>query len=342
MLVEIAIADAYGAGLEYVDPEEARKLNTVERYYPHPLHDLKPGSYTDDTQMTIANAEFVVDIHKGRLPDVNTAEFAQKFCEVFHRDPRKGYSSGFYTALQGVVSQPCGHRVRWGVELINTVGAHGRSTKNGAAMRACPFAVIPDLQKAMGYSMIQAMVTHRGSAIEAAVGTTAAAWYCYHHEGPMDGLVEWLQDRFTHEGTVALMREPWPEDRPVLNEPTRTLGLDTFRAALWAVLRSESLSEVLRRSVAYTGDVDTVAAIAMGIASHRLENDLPQHLYGGLENGEFGRDFLEDLDRELRMVVRERIECPNCGGEGGFDGMGEDVCELCEGKGTVPEGWNED
>ena len=54
-------------------------------------------------------------------------------------------------------------------------------------------------------------------------------------------------------------------------------------------------------SVAFTGDVDTVAAIAMGAAwgYDDLPNDLPEALWDGLENGLWGRDALAQLDARL-------------------------------------------
>ncbi|QBD80454.1 ADP-ribosylglycohydrolase family protein [Ktedonosporobacter rubrisoli] len=51
MLLELAIGDAYGAGFEYVDPEMIRRQNNLSHYVKHPRHAIRPGCYTDDTQM---------------------------------------------------------------------------------------------------------------------------------------------------------------------------------------------------------------------------------------------------------------------------------------------------
>ena len=53
-----AYADAYGAGFEYA--EEMIVNNDLSRYVEHPRFRLIPGSYTDDTQMSIAIAEVIV------------------------------------------------------------------------------------------------------------------------------------------------------------------------------------------------------------------------------------------------------------------------------------------
>jgi hypothetical protein len=54
-----------------------------------------------------------------------------------------------------------------------------------------------------------------------------------------------------------------------------------------------------------SGDVDTVAAIALaaGSCSVELTADLPGHLLTHLENGRYGRDYLARLDRQLLGLV---------------------------------------
>jgi ADP-ribosylglycohydrolase len=70
-------------------------------------------------------------------------------------------------------------------------------------------------------------------------------------------------------------------------------------------MANDSLSSLLRSCVAWTGDVDTVATIALaaGACSEEVAQDLPEHLVSGLENGPFGRDFLRELDRRLMERV---------------------------------------
>ncbi len=61
------------------------------------------------------------------------------------------------------------------------------------------------------------------------------------------------------------------------------------------------MSGLLRSCIDFTGDVDTVATIALaaGSFSDEIQQDLPKHLYSGLENGPFGRDYLQTLDEQL-------------------------------------------
>src|SRR5260221_14519850 len=72
----------------------SRQHNILCCYVNHPRHNIQPGSYTDDTQMRLAIAETIVSGEPWK-PTL----LAHKFVEVFHRDPREGYPTGFYHFL---------------------------------------------------------------------------------------------------------------------------------------------------------------------------------------------------------------------------------------------------
>jgi ADP-ribosylglycohydrolase len=66
------------------------------------------------------------------------------------------------------------------------------------------------------------------------------------------------------------------------------------------------MSRLLQSCIKLGGDTDTVASIALGAAAccQEIEPDLPPALVAGLENGPFGRDYLENLDRGLLSLVK--------------------------------------
>ena len=85
----------------------------------------------------------------------------------------------------------------------------------------------------------------------------------------------------------------------------KTKGWMSVRAALTALMASSCMSELLRDCIAFTGDVDTVAAIALaaGSCSVEIEHDLPENLVLQLENGSYGREYLLALDQRLLAPV---------------------------------------
>jgi hypothetical protein len=74
------------------------------------------------------------------------------------------------------------------------------------------------------------------------------------------------------------------------------------RAALTALADATGLRGLLTTCVGYTGDVDTVAAIALaaGSCATDFDHDLPPELSQNLENGPHGRNHLSPLDERLR------------------------------------------
>lgn len=274
MLLEIAIGDAYGAGFEYAADDLVRTLNTLAGYVRHRRHHNVPGTYTDDTQMSIAVAEAIVE----EAPWTKNA-LAHRFVRAFKRDPRKGYARSFHEFLQGVDD---------GDDFLARIRPD--SDKSGAAMRAMPVGLFPSVSIVLDRARTQAKVTHdTPDGIAAAQAAAIAAHYFAYGLGPREEVGVFVADHVPGQWAV-----PW-------NGKVGPKGWMSVRAALTALAGADSLSRLLRDCVAFTGDVDTVAAVAMGAAScsREIARDLPAHLLDGLESGPYGRAFIESLDRQL-------------------------------------------
>lgn len=284
MLVHLAIGDAYGAGFEYAEPDFVAEHNTVRGYVQHPGRaGLRPGRYTDDTQMTIAIAEMLISGTPW------TAEnLAEQFVRTFHRDQRAGYASAFYDLLCEVSD---------GTELLARIRPH--SDKSGAAMRAGPIGLLPTVSDVVQHTEVQARITHDTPlGVEAAQAAALAVHYCHFGLGPLAEAGQWIDQQL---GSAGRWSEPW-------SGPVGAQGWMSVRAALTALGASTSLTEILRTCVAFCGDVDTVATVALAAASRssQVVDDLPAALHAGLENGAFGRDFLHTLDARLLAWAENR------------------------------------
>lgn len=287
-LVAVAIGDTYGAQYEY-RKQPWEQPNTGEMYSRHPTHtDLIPGKYTDDAQMSLAIADVVQVL--GTLNPAGRFDFplGQLFVDAYMRDPRAGYSGGMLEAIQ--------KSVRTGISLEQICMTHDKTERSGAAMRATPIGLLPDMDMVRDFARYQGTVTHKDTALDAAEAAALASHYMLYRLGARKDLPQFLADT-TGNG---IWLEPWCD-------PVGNPGMDSTRAALTAVVQATSLRDVLIRSIAFTGDVDTVGAIAMGAAwaYPDLPNDLPYSLWDGLENGTYGRDFLRDFD--TRMLAQFRL-----------------------------------
>jgi len=274
MLLEIAVGDAYGAGFEYVSPAIIREHNDLSGYIQHPRHETRPGQYTDDTQMSIAIAEAIVSGESW------TREMlADRFVTAFKRDPREGYAGRFQEFLG---------RVEDGAQFLAEILPD--SDKSGAAMRAGPVGVFPTIAEVIARCELQAAITHNTpDGIHAAVAASLMTHYFLYDLGPKAQLGAFLEQHLPGEWS-----EPW-------RGKVGHQGLMSVRAAVTSIIANASLCDLLRHCIAYSGDVDTVAAIALAAGSCSLEitQDLPENLLLTLENEAYGRDYLCDLDHQL-------------------------------------------
>lgn len=158
-------------------------------------------------------------------------------------------------------------------------------------MRAAPLGLYATVDEVLSRCAFQASLTHNTpDGIRAAQAASLMTHYTYYRLGPKRALHTFLSRHLRGDWGSA-----W---RGKVGRP----GLASVVAALTALVQSDRMSDLLRVSVDFTGDVDTVAAIALaaGSCSTEIEQDLPAVLVSGLERGEHGYDLLVDLDRRLR------------------------------------------
>lgn len=278
MLVAMAIGDAYGAGFEYVPSSFVREHHDLTRYVQHPTFAIGAGRYTDDTQMSLAIAETLVDDLPWTPPVL-----ADAFVRVFRRDPRVGYASRFQAFLE---------RMESGSQFLDEIRPH--SDKSGGAMRAPPLGVLRSTSEVIDRARTQAALTHdTPDGRDAAAAAALATHYFLHDLGPRADVAAFVA---SHLG--ATWGETW-------SGPVGDKGWMSVRAALTALGAHATMTGILRASVDFEGDVDTVAAVALaaGSCSREVAQDLPAWMFDRLENGPHGRDYLAALDRRLLGLV---------------------------------------
>jgi ADP-ribosyl-[dinitrogen reductase] hydrolase len=275
MIIEGAIGDAYGAGFEFAPREKIVEKNTLTQYEYHPKFPRIYKKYTDDTQMAVAIAELLVG--NVEWTEIN---IANKFVEVFKRDPREGYGSRFYKLLCSIED---------GSELLERF--QPKSDRNGAAMRAYPIGILPDIAQVLERTKIQAQVTHHTEkAIISAQAVALMNHYFLYNLGQKEDLAGYLSD---------ILHYKW---NGKWSGQVEINAIETIEAVLQVLTNGNKLSAMLVSSVDFGGDVDTVASLVMAIGSSGKPyvNDLPSWLYDELENLEFGKNYLIDLDAKLR------------------------------------------
>ena len=280
MLLRIAQGDAYCMATEFIKLPEQENLKQealkFERYLKHPTHTLGAGRYTDDTQMSIAVAEVLLE----EYGNISRESFAEAFVRTFHQDPRDGYSRNFQVFLEKTHS---------GEEFLKSIKPD--SDKNGAAMRSVPIGVLPTTKQVTEVAHLQASLTHcTVGGIASSVAVALMSHFALWKEEPLSELPKWIQQHFLVDIDL------W-EGGPITGP---NLGMKTAQAVLALVSEETSLLGILKRTIEWGGDTDSVAAIAFGIASCRMKEELPDFFEYGLETGRcFGTHFLRYLGKDL-------------------------------------------
>lgn len=289
MLLRIAQGDAYAMAAEYVNrhPEEPehKELFEFKRYLTHPTyHKLPAGTYTDDTQMSVAVSEALIED-----PQPSGVAFAAHFFDAFKRDPRDGYSRNFQAILE-----KCGSLN----EFLQTVVPN--STKNGAAMRSVPLGVL-DVYGVMRMAEKQAVITHATpEGIDSSKAVGLMSHFALHDPREFSDMTGWLA---IHLPMAEVFREPWVG--PVQSSCTHSpydVGVNTAWAVHTLLTTQTSLLGIMKQVLEWGGDTDSVAAVAWGIASCRMREELPSFFELDLEkeNGSaYGPEFLKDLGKKL-------------------------------------------
>lgn len=282
MLVRIAQGDAFGVAVEYLklprDQSVYECALKIERYVQHPTHSLKAGQYSDDTQMSIAVSEVLLE-----GGEFTRERFADAFVRCFKRDERDGYARSFQAFLEEIES---------GADFLKYI--HPDSDKNGAAMRAVPIGVLPSPSEVVTVADLQAKITHNTTmGRESAIFVALMSHFALYTDEPFSGLRAFLA---RHRPHVRLSEEKVLWDGPVVGP---NVGWNTTMAVLTLLEAEENLLDITKRAIIWGGDVDSVLAITWGIASTRMHHELPMFFDDGLENGTYGRHFLADLGARL-------------------------------------------
>ncbi len=283
MLVEMAIGDAYGAAFEFMKLPRPDLVHDTETYQKHPELEIGNGRYTDDTQMALAIAEELL----ATGTEMTTETLAERFVRTFKRDPRPGYGKGFYEALNAATDGP---------SLVSSI-QNPTSTRSGAAMRVSPIGLLADFDEVLRLAALQATVTHNSpEGIMSAQAVAAMVHYFTYKLGSKNEVGYWLSEKVPGWA--------WEE---LWTDWVSVQGIPNAHAAITCVTLGKSLRDVLQRSVAIGGDVDTISAIAMFSASlTEMPDDLPSGLYRNLEQGTYGGHYLVGVDNDLRAFARKQ------------------------------------
>lgn len=226
-------------------------------------HKLKPGQYSDDTQMSLMVAESLLE-NKGFNPD----NLAERYVDWMVSGRARGYGKTTLFAIKNLIDGK-----HWSESGIP--GSYG----NGTAMRAAPFGIYfrNDIQSLISICKMDSAITHASEEAEAgaiAIGLAAAYSVNRDTSSLLDDLWQVLPDSKVKSiiySLTSLLDSPYITPEQAL----RVIGTkgdvrQTVPAALYCFLKFDNYHDAVLTSIKAGGDTDTTAAIVGALFGAKL------------------------------------------------------------------------
>ncbi|HHW31103.1 MAG TPA: ADP-ribosyl-[dinitrogen reductase] hydrolase [Clostridiaceae bacterium] len=250
-LFGVACGDALGGTLEFMSKYEIeREYGYLKDIIGGGCWDLEPGEVTDDTMMTIAVAEGILD-----NPDNPVEDIGKHFIKWYDSRPKD---------IGNIIRIALGEYKRSKDWTKAALYAHeatgGMSAGNGSLMRCLPVALYyDDIEKMLEITTSQSLLTHYDQkATDACQFYNLLAYHYLNYEkSKIAAIIEYI--------------EQYPEYKQVFHLSKKELMptgyvVDTLICALWCFINTSSFEDAVCEAANLGGDTDTIAAITGGLA----------------------------------------------------------------------------
>jgi len=249
-LFGVACGDALGGTLEFMSRDEIkRRYGYLKDIIGGGCWNLKPGEVTDDTMMTIAVAEGILDNPENPVEDIG-----KHFIKWYDSKPKD---------IGNIIRIALGEYKRNSDWMKVAYYAHqatgGKSAGNGSLMRCLPVALYYiDVEKMLEITASQSVLTHYDQKATDACQFYNLLVYDYLNDKPK---VPAIREHI----------EKYPEYKQVFQvskEELKPTGyvFDTLICALWCFINTSTFEDAVCEAANLGGDADTIAAITGGMA----------------------------------------------------------------------------
>jgi ADP-ribosylglycohydrolase len=272
------------------------KDGLVQQYEKMPGYPL--GQYTDDTQMTLAVCESIIN-KRG----IDGEDIAYRFSSLWRANTIIGEGASCRDAMMNIIARGA----NW-----DEAGAEEGRAGNGTAMRTSPIGLFDssDLSALKRDAVTQSIITHKDKRASAgAVAVSAAVYYCVNNKNisPQNFLdfildaIGGISEEFTaavselkeiialdEEAAFLKIASYCFEGSEQINGITPFV-IPTVLAALYHFLKSPSdWTKSVEGALRCGGDTDTTASITGAISgSYNGHKKIPENLVDDLKDNEY-------------------------------------------------------
>lgn len=249
-LFGIACGDALGGTLEFLSKKEGKEeYGYLKEIIGGGVWNLKPGEVTDDTMMTIAVAEGILENPKDPIKCIG-----KNFISWYDTDP-KDVGNTVKLAMEGYKKYNSWKKAAsYAYKHLNQ-----HSAGNGTLMRCIPVALYyDDLKKIIKISREQSMLTHYDEKAAEACELYNTIIYRYLNGEEKLKVIE--EETLKYQDYEDIMSTKKIELNP------SGYVIDTLQCALWCFINNSNSEDAICEAANIYGDPDTIGAIAGGLA----------------------------------------------------------------------------
>ncbi len=296
-MIGLAVGDALGGPTEFMDKEEIRaRFGMVTDFVGGGWLKLKPGEYTDDTQMAELMAKSIVD--KGGF---NLEDIGERFVGWLKTDP-KDVGGLTRQALElkalGVPADQAG--------LIPWVLSGFENAGNGSVMRLAPVGLLTAFQSTETIDEVaraSSAVTHADprATYGAAAINLATSLLIKGEDNVLDKVAAWLADK------NPVLSQAILDTKTMDLKDLRTSGysVHTVQAAFWALHHAKDYVDGVLKVSNQGEDTDTAGATAGILLGAKFGlKGIPEGWRNGLQN----HAGLEKLAEQIHGLAKTGIE----------------------------------
>lgn len=252
-LLGVAVGDALGAPLEFMQAEDIKKkYGTVRDMLSGGWLNVIPGEVTDDTQMTIAVAEGIK-----ANPDNPYCEIGKRFIDWYDTNP-KDIGNTCRTVISSARDQSENQIDWWKIALDVYTITNGKTAGNGALMRTIYPAMFYNECPGNVAKAIGAMTHYHADSDVAIFNYVTVISEILEVPEKID--VGWAKERIEFRMKAVRDRLDGRSSRP------SGYVIDSAVCAMDAIRYTSSFKEALIYAVNLGGDADTIGAITGGLA----------------------------------------------------------------------------
>ena len=283
-IMGLVIGDALGVPTEF-KKRDTYKITGITGFG---THNQPPGTWSDDSSMTLATLESL-----GRLKKIDLYDMMRNFCRWLYEGEFTAYGKVFDV---GGTTRRAIERYAEGAAIGECGGREVTDNGNGALMRILPLAFVKGDYKAV---CDVAGLTHRhGISIKACILYVSAANKIIRGISFDKILAEMYSDSWST--TIGLR-----DVRGIEREDVKSTGyvVDTLEAALWCLYNTDNYRNCVLTAVNLGDDTDTVAAVAGGLAGLMYgcggKKGIPEEWISQIAR----KEWIEDLCKHFENAI---------------------------------------